>query len=155
MEGPSADKDQDIIELVSFSVGGQLVGIDIQSVREIRGWSEETAIPRSPDFVRGFINLRGTVVPIVDVAARLEMEATEPTARNVVVVVNIGEQVVGLLVQSVSDIVSIPVTEVRDTPDVASDFAKKFIRGVLPQDDQMLSILLIKDMLPIDLEEAA
>ncbi len=147
--------DDEICEIVSFSVGAQEFGIDIQSVREIRGWTEETVLPRSPHYVRGVINLRGAVLPIVDLAARLEMGPSEPSARNVIIVTQINDQLVGLLVQSVSDILSVNKSQIQPTPDVASDLAKNFVRGVLPSENGMLSLIEIKDILPVELGEAA
>ena len=155
METNVNKSDDEICEIVSFSVGSQEFGIDIQSVREIRGWTEETVIPRAPNYVRGVINLRGAVLPIVDLAARLEMGASEPSARNVIIVTQINDQLVGLLVESVADILSVNRDQIQPTPDVASDLAKDFVRGVLPSEGGMLSLLEIKDILPVELSEAA
>src|ERR1700749_3854771 len=85
-------------ELISFRIGVQEFCVDIMGVREIRGWTAATALPRSPGFVRGVINLRGAVLPIVDLAARLGFDSAEPTARHVIIVAQIGVQTVGLLV---------------------------------------------------------
>lgn len=155
MDTAKNQTDDEICEIVSFSVGAQEFGIDIQSVREIRGWTEETVLPRAPDYVRGVINLRGAVLPIVDLAARLDMGPSEPSARNVIIVTNINDQLVGLLVQSVSDILSVSTEKIQPTPDVASDLAKNFVRGVLPSETGMLSLIEIKDILPVELGEAA
>ncbi len=155
METHVNKSDDDICEIVSFSVGAQEFGIDIQSVREIRGWTEETVIPRAPHYVRGVINLRGAVLPIVDLAARLELGASKPSARNVIIVTQIRDQLVGLLVESVADILSVSRGQIQPTPDVASDLAKEFVRGVLPSEGGMLSLLEIKDILPAELSEAA
>ncbi|MGL1418908.1 chemotaxis protein CheW, partial [Vibrio parahaemolyticus] len=84
--------------------GTQEFCIDIMSIREIRGWTPATPLPKSPSFVRGVINLRGTVLPIVDLAVRLGFAPSEPTARHAIMVSQIGQQVVGLLVEGVSDI---------------------------------------------------
>src|SRR5208337_1829190 len=91
-------------ELIAFRVGRQEFCINVMMVREIRGWTAATSLPRSPRYVRGVINLRGAVLPIVDLAIRLGLPANEPTARNVIIVVQIGQQQVGLLVDAVSDI---------------------------------------------------
>ena len=87
-------------ELISFRVGAQEFCVDIMDVREIRGWTPATALPRSPGFVRGVINLRGAVLPIVDLAARLGFESADPTARHVIIVAQIGAQLVGLPVET-------------------------------------------------------
>src|SRR5580698_8380818 len=117
-------------ELISFRIGAQEFCGDIMAVREIRGWTVATALPQSPGFVRGVINLRGAVLPIVDLAARLGFEGSETSERSVIIVAQIGEQVVGLLVDAVSDILTVTDDVIQPTPDVASDTAKTFVRGL-------------------------
>ena len=142
-------------ELISFRVGAQEFCVDIMAVREIRGWTPATALPRSPGFVRGVINLRGAVLPIVDLAARLGFESADPTARHVIIVAQIGPQLVGLLVDAVSDILTVTDEVIQPTPDVASDTAKTFVRGLLAIDGRMISLIGLERVLP-DLElEAA
>ena len=116
-------------ELISFRIGAQEFCVDIMAIREIRGWTAATALPQSPSFVKGVINLRGAVLPIVDLASRLGFESTEASDRNVIIVAQIGEQVVGLLVDAVSDILTVTDDVIQPTPDVASETAKSFIRG--------------------------
>src|ERR1700761_8577950 len=108
-------------ELTSFRIGEQEFCVDIMSVREIRGWTPATPLPRTPDYVRGVINLRGAVLPIIDLAARLGLQTTETTARHVIMVVHLGGRTVGLLVDAVSDIVTITDDVVQPTPDIASE----------------------------------
>ena len=88
------------------------------SVREIRGWTAATPLPRTPDFVRGVINLRGAVLPIIDLSARLGLGFTEPEARHVIIVCRINNQMVGLLVDAVSDILTVTDDLIQPTPDV-------------------------------------
>jgi purine-binding chemotaxis protein CheW len=142
-------------ELISFRIGAQEFCVDIMAIREIRGWTAATALPQSPSFVRGVINLRGAVLPIVDLAARLGFESTEANDRNVIIVAQIGEQVVGLLVDAVSDILTITDDMIQPTPDVASETAKTFVRGLIPMEGRMISLIGLERVLP-DLElEAA
>lgn len=142
-------------ELISFRIGAQEFCVDIMAIREIRGWTAATALPQSPSFVRGVINLRGAVLPIVDLAARLGFESTEANDRNVIIVAQIGEQVVGLLVDAVSDILTVTDDVIQPTPDVASETAKSFIRGLIAMDGRMISLIGLERVLP-DLElEAA
>jgi purine-binding chemotaxis protein CheW len=101
-----------------------------------------------PSFVRGVVNLRGTVLPIVDLAARLGFPAAEPTARHVIIVAQIGAQIVGLLVDAVSDILTVTGDLIQPTPDVASDMAKSFVRGVLAVDQRMISLIALDPVLP-------
>jgi purine-binding chemotaxis protein CheW len=136
------------LEVLAFRVGEQDFGVDVVSVREIRGWTPATPLPHAPSFLCGVINLRGIVLPIVDLAARLGFAPAEPTARHAIVVAQLGEQVVGLLVDGVSDILTIDLTEVQPTPDVASSIAKSFVRGVIPIEGRMISLLALNTVLP-------
>jgi purine-binding chemotaxis protein CheW len=125
------------------------------AVREIRGWTAATALPQSPAYVRGVINLRGAVLPIVDLAARLGFASAETTARHVIIVAQIGAQQVGLLVDAVSDILTVTDAMVQPTPEVASDTAKAFVRGLLALDGRMISLIGLDHVLPDDELEAA
>lgn len=142
-------------ELISFRIGAQEFCVDIMAVREIRGWTIATALPKSPSFVRGVINLRGAVLPIVDLAARLGFQATDESDRNVIIVAQIGEQVVGLLVDAVSDILSVTDDVIQPTPDVASETAKTFVRGLLAIEGRMITLIDLEHVLPeLELEAA-
>ncbi|WP_421937886.1 chemotaxis protein CheW [Phenylobacterium sp.] len=143
-------------ELISFRIGAQEFCVDIMAIREIRGWTAATALPQSPSFVKGVINLRGAVLPIVDLASRLGFESTEASDRNVIIVAQIGEQVVGLLVDAVSDILTVTDDVIQPTPDVASETAKSFIRGLIAMDGRMISLIGLDRVLPENVElEAA
>jgi purine-binding chemotaxis protein CheW len=135
-------------ELVAFRVDSQEYCVDIMSVREIRGWTPATAIPQSPDYVRGVINLRGSVLPIVDLASRFGLKPPEPTARHVIIIAQIGKQVIGLLVDAVSDILTVLSEKIQPTPDVASDVARSFVRGVLAIEGRMISLIDLDNVLP-------
>jgi len=143
------------IELMAFRIGAQEFCVDIGSVREIRGWTPATALPHSPAFVRGVINLRGAVLPIVDLAARLGLPAIEANSRNVVIVVQIRRQIVGLLVDAVSEILTVADEAIQPTPDVASEMAKTFVRGVLAMQGRMISLIALDDLLPKSQRDAA
>ena len=142
-------------ELSSFRIGAQEFCVDIMAGREIRGWTAATALPQSPSFVRGVINLRGAVLPIVDLAARLGFENTDASDRHVIIVAQIGAQMVGLLVDAVSDILTVTDDAIQPTPDVASDTAKTFVRGLLAIDGRMISLVGLDHVLPESEREAA
>ena len=142
-------------ELISFRIGAQEFCVDIMAVREIRGWTAATQLPRSPSFVCGVINLRGAVLPIVDLAARLGFDRAEPTARHVIIVTQIGAQAVGLLVDAVSDILTVTDDVIQPTPDVASEIAKTFVRGLLAVEGRMISLVGLERILPDAVQEAA
>ena len=145
----------DGVELMAFRIGSQEFCVDIVSVREIRGWTPATALPHSPDFVRGVINLRGVVLPIVDLAARLGLARVEPTSRQVIIVAQVGTQIVGLLVDAVSEILTVTDDMIQPTPDVASEMAKTFVRGVLAINERMISLIALDEILPKTLRDAA
>jgi purine-binding chemotaxis protein CheW len=142
-------------ELIAFLIGGQEFCVDVMSIREIRGWTAATPIPQAPNFVRGVINLRGTVLPIVDMAVRLGFAAAEPTARHAIIVAQIGTQPVGLLVEGVSDIFTVTKDQIQPTPDVASEMARHFLRGVIPIDGRLISLVAIENVLPDAQQKAA
>ena len=142
-------------ELIAFRIGAQEFCVDIMSIREIRGWAPATPLPRSPGYVRGVINLRGAVLPIVDLSARLGLGAAEPSARHVIIVAQIGSQLVGLLVDAVSDILTATDDQVQPTPDVASDMARTFVQGILALEGRMISLISLDRVLPDVVQEAA
>jgi purine-binding chemotaxis protein CheW len=142
-------------EFVAFRIGEQEFCVDIMLVREIRGWTPATPIPHAPKFVNGVINLRGIVLPIVDLAARLGLPAAEPTLRHVIIVSQIGDRVAGLLVDAVSDILSFGPELIQPTPDVASQTARSFVRGVVALSERMISIIALDEVLPLVEREAA
>lgn len=135
-------------ELIAFRLGGQEFCVDIMSVRDIRGWTQTTPLPHSPDYVKGVINLRGSVLPVIDLAARLGFAPTEPTARHVIIVTQVANQSVGLLVEAVSDILTIGADAIQPTPDVASDLARLFMRGILAIEGRMISLISLDCVLP-------
>ena len=105
--------------------------------------------------MRGVINLRGSVVPIVDLAARLGLGPITPTERDVIIIAIINRQVVGLLVEAVFDILSVGTDAIQETPDVASDVVKSFIEGVVTVDDKMLRLVDLERILPANVAEVA
>lgn len=140
--------DPDVRELVAFRTAGQDFCIDILSVREIRGWSRPALLPHAPLYVQGVINLRGAVVPILDLARRLGLEPIDETDRNVIIVAAIQSRTVGLLVEAVTDILSVPAAGVQPTPDLASEATRNMLRGVVVQDSRLIRLLDVAQLLP-------
>jgi purine-binding chemotaxis protein CheW len=140
--------DGEVVELLSFRVGEQEYSVDIMSVREIRGWTRATSLPHSPTYVRGVINLRGTVLPVIDLAQRLGLPSGELTDRNVIIVVNIEGRTVGLLVGAVSDILSIPQEELSPPPELAADKSQTFINALTIVDGRMIRVLDLGSVMP-------
>ena len=142
-------------ELIAFRIGEQEFCVDIMSVREIRGWTPATPLPRAPGFMKGVINLRGAVLPIIDLGARFGLRTSEPTARHVIMVARIGSRTVGLLVDAVSDIIQLTDEQVQPTPDVASDHVKSFVKGIFAIDGRMISLIELERIVPENEAEAA
>ncbi|MGA0544147.1 chemotaxis protein CheW [Brevundimonas sp. VNH65] len=142
-------------ELIAFRIGDQEFCVDIMAVREIRGWTPATPLPRSPAFMKGVINLRGAVLPIVDLGARFGLRTGEPSARHVIMVAHIAGRLVGLLVDAVSDIIQLTDEAVQPTPDVASDQVRLFVKGIFAIDGRMVSLIDLDHILPESEAEAA
>lgn len=143
-------------ELIAFRIGEQEFCVDIRSVREIRGWAPATPLPQSPAYVRGVINLRGAVLPIIDLSSRLSLGSAEPSARHVIIVARVGLRTVGLLVEAVSDILSISEETIQTTPDIGCEMVRSFVKGVIPIEGRMISLISLDGLLPeTELEEAA
>lgn len=128
-------------EYLTFTAAEQEYGIDILSVREIRGWTIETPLPNSPAAVRGIINLRGQVVPIYDLRIRLGAERSVPSAIHVVIVVEAASGFYGLLVDAVSDILSVADRELQPVPRTGMDGDHAFLTALLARDTRMVSLL--------------
>lgn len=128
-------------EFVSFFAGGQSFSLSITKVREIRRWSPVTALPNTSKDLLGVMNLRGSVIPIYDLAARMGLPATAESARNVIVVATEQQQTVGLLVEAVSEIVSIDPERIQDTSEIRLESARKFVTGVMTINDGMTRVI--------------
>ncbi|EAQ45408.1 hypothetical protein MED193_01600 [Roseobacter sp. MED193] len=128
-------------EFVSFTVAGQAFCLKITQIREIRRWSPVTILPHAPSDVLGVMNLRGAVIPIYDLSARFGLETTEASERNVVIVVSSAGKPVGLLAESVSEIISINPEEIQETPPVDSRNTKEYIQGIISHDETMVRII--------------
>lgn len=154
---PSNDKTQDssVNEYLSFLVGGQDYCVDIMQVREIRGGAKATTLPHSPNYMRGVINLRGTVLPIMDLASRLDLDTETDGERNVIIVVAIADRVVGLMVDAVSDILAISDGDLQPPPDLPADQQRSFVCALTIMENRMIRVLDLAAVLPSQDEEAA
>ena len=135
-------------ELLSFRLGSQEFCVDIMAVREIRGWTEATPLPRAPDYIRGMINLRGTVLPIVDMSARLGLPLNDLATRQVIIVVWIGTKLVGLLVDAVCDILVVTDAELQPTSELAGEAIRSFVTAVLTVENRMLCLIALNQVVP-------
>lgn len=155
MSQTEAQSDTMTQEVVAFRVSDQDFCFDIMSVREIRGWTETTTLPHSQSFIKGVINLRGNVVPVIDLSDRLGLGQTKPTARNVIIIAVVNGQTIGLLADVVSDIVSLDLNNLHPVPDMVSGRVKEFISGVMLYDDKMIRRLDLSRVVPSTCEESA
>ena len=129
------------MEFVTFQTGGQSYGLDIARVREIRRWGQVTPIPRAPTGVLGVMNLRGSVIPVYDLAARLGLPPTAENPRNVIVVAMHANQTIGLLVESVAKIISIGRDMIQDASDLHLDVSSQGITGLIPVEEGMTRVV--------------
>jgi purine-binding chemotaxis protein CheW len=130
-----------IQEFVTFAIGEDRYGVDIMSVREIKGWSGVSPLARQPDFVRGVLNLRGVMVPIVDLRCRFGQGMTDATATHIVIIVSISDQLVGLLADQVLDIVPYEASKIQPVPRVTRDSDVNLFGGLLTDEDGMITLI--------------
>jgi len=142
-------------ELITFGVQNQLFGVDIMAIREIRAWSPVTRLPRVPDYVAGVVNLRGAVLPVVDLAVRLGWPATQTTPRNPIIVTEFEGQSRGLIVHDVNDIVSIAAEELQQPDSVREDAITNFLQGIAPLGEDMVMVLDLASLIASDEYELA
>ena len=135
-------------EFLSVRLATQEFAIDIRSIREIRGWLASTRLPFAPSFIKGMINLRGSVLIVIDLAQRLGLATVEPDAGSVVVVVECGNRTVGLLVDAVCDIITVTDNMRQNTPEAGSDIPKSFVEELVMMDNRIISILSLPILIP-------
>jgi purine-binding chemotaxis protein CheW len=135
------------VESISFSIGDEQYGVDIMAVREIKGWSEITHLPKQPDYVRGVLNLRGVMVPIIDLRCRFGQGKTEATALHVVIVVQVEARLIGLLADRVLDILSFEASQVQAVPQIARSSRVDFLSGLVTIDGTMIALVDLPNLL--------
>ncbi len=128
-------------QFISFTIGDEEYGVDIMSIREIKGWSPTTELPNTADYVRGVINLRGAIIPIIDLRARFGAGRTQAGMRHVIMVVAVDSRVVGLLVDAVADIITIPAEEIRPVPELDHAVRAELLNGIVAVDGRMVALL--------------
>ncbi|GGI78033.1 chemotaxis protein CheW [Shewanella hanedai] len=146
-----ANTDETSQQYLTFIMASEEYGVDILSVQEIRGWEATTIIPNSPSHVKGVINLRGTIVPIIDLRQRFGIETLEYGATTVVIVVKVAissdHKIIGIVVDAVSDVFSVNNTDVRSAPDFGDDTDLGFIKGLTNAQEKMVILLDINKLL--------
>jgi len=141
-------------QYLTFLLGDEEYGVEILRVQEIKGWDQVTHIPNSPHYLCGVLNLRGTIVPIVDLRLRFEMPPKQYTPTTVVVVLKVEgvtQRTVGIVVDGVSDAHNIVPEDIKPTPDFGSNVSTEFIKGLVSlEDDTMMMILNIDQLLSVE-----
>lgn len=134
------------IEFITFSIGAQDFCMEIILVREIRGWAKVTTLPRAPADVLGVMNLRGSVIPIVDLSARLGLGRYVTTDRDVIIITLIGHQTVGFVVTAVSDIIGLTHSDIQPMPNLGEGAGNTFVKGIVTSDSKTLRVLDINNI---------
>ena len=137
-----------LTQFISFAIGGDHYGVDIMSVREIRGWAEITHLPKQPEYVRGVLNLRGAIVPIIDLRCRFGQGLTETTPLHIVIIVQIGGRQVGLIGDRVLDIVSVEAGQIQPVPRTAQGASADFLAGLVTIEQTMIALISLGELIP-------
>lgn len=143
-------------QVLTFVLADEEYAVDILRVVEIRGWESVTRIPNTPSYIRGVLNLRGSIVPIIDLRMRFNLSRIEYGVTTVIVVLKVlkedgsGSRTMGIVVDGVSEVYSVPETEIREAPDFGTKVRTEFIKGLATIDDKMVIILDIDKMLNSD-----
>ena len=131
----------DTIEIIAFRLHNQEFCLRTTTIREIRGWAPATPIPHSPPDVVGVINLRGTVIPIIDLASKLGLPSSSTNERSAIVVTEVGGMVIGILVDQVSDILTVKASDLQPAPEVTTSFDRAFTEGIITRENGMICFL--------------
>jgi len=143
------------LELISFEIGGQAFCIDIGAVREIRGWTPTTPMPHTPEYILGVINLRGAVMPVLDLMNRLGLGKAQTSSRSVIVVVQHGTRLAGLLVDAVQETFQVEASLLQPPPTLDYTSSEMFVDAIIPLESGMLSRLVVGSLLPAEDQAAA
>ncbi len=144
-----------LTQFISFAIGNDQYGVDIMSVREIKGWSDVTHLPRQPEYIRGVLNLRGVMVPIVDLRRRFGQGKTDAGPMHIVIIVSVDSRLVGLLADRVLDIVSVEVAKIQPVPQIARAARVTFLAGLVTIDDFMIALIDLNNLLAKQSEDEA
>jgi len=133
-------------EFISFAVADEQYGVDIMAVREIKDWSAITQLPNQPDYMRGVLNLRGVIVPIIDLRCRFGNGLTDATPMHVIIVIQIDGETVGLLADQVLDIIAVDPSQIQPVPKVSHDARTGFLSGLVAIERTMIALIELKSL---------
>jgi len=134
-------------EFLTFTLGQEEYGVDILKVQEIRGYDTVTRIPEAPEFIKGVINLRGTIVPVVDMRLKFRLATAEYNEFTVMIILNVARRVVGMVVDGVSDVMQLSAEQIRPAPEFGSSVNTRFITGIGALDQRMLILIDIEKLM--------
>ena len=134
-------------EFLTFALGQEAYGIEILKVQEIRGYEAVTTIPNAPPFLKGVINLRGTIVPIVDLRIKLSFPNVEYTKFTVVIILNVSDRVLGVVVDSVSDVLALAPDQIKPAPEFSGAFDTEYILGMATVEGRTLILIDIEKLM--------
>ena len=147
--------DAQVEQYLTFELADEAYGVDILKVQEIRGWEAVREIPNTPDYIKGALNLRGSIVPIIDLRERFGMEKTEYSPITVVIVLCVensnGSTVMGIVADAVSDVLDIAFAEIKESPKLGTKIDTRYMRGMYVGSKQMVMLLDVDELL--DAEE--
>jgi len=140
-------------QYLSFELAGEIYGVDILKVREIKGWEEVRPLPDMPDYIKGVLDLRGIIVPIIDLRIRFQLESCEYTPTTVIIVLAVEEdehqRVVGVVVDGVSDVLDVSPENVRKTPNLGGAISHQYIKGMITIEERMVILIDINKLLSL------
>jgi purine-binding chemotaxis protein CheW len=141
-------------QFLTFMLNGEEYGVDILRVQEIKGWESATEIPNTPPYIRGVINLRGTIVPVIDLRRRFELEAIDYTSTTVIIVLRIrtgdSEKTMGFIVDAVSDVYNVTPDQMKPAPEFGGQVRTDYVKGLATVDDKMVILLDIDHLVGAD-----
>ena len=142
-------------QFLSFNVGGEEFAVNILSVQEIRGWEKPTFLPNSPIYIKGVLNLRGTIVPVMDLRNRFRFKTSSYLDTTVIIILKVSygdkERLMGCVVDGVSDVFNMEESEISDVPDYGSGVDSRFTAGVMTVEDHAVTLLELTNLLSLDL----
>ncbi|WP_305908323.1 chemotaxis protein CheW [Methylomarinum sp. Ch1-1] len=142
---------KEIDQFLTFEIAGEVYGVDILKVQEIRGWEPVREIPNTPAFIKGALNLRGSIVPIVDLRERFKMDRTDYSPMTVVIVLCVehqsGTSVMGIVADSVSDVLDVNAVDIKEAPNLGSHIDTRYMRGMYVIEDKMVLLLNVAKLL--------
>lgn len=150
LDDPATETDDPVLQWVTFRLRDEIYGINVMGVKEVLRYTEIAPVPGAPSYVLGIINLRGNVVTVIDTRERFALPSGERTEQSRIVIIEADEHVVGVLVDSVAEVVYLRQSEIETTPNVGNEESAKFIQGVCHKNDELLILVDVDKMLSTD-----